>query len=156
MAFRDTPAMRLRAAYLTMHRQFQRLFRGEGATADQFVLLTLLAEEDGITQKELVSRSFSDANTITAMLRRLERRGLIRRQPHASDGRAVCVHLTEAGRNLQRNLSDASRQLHRAVEQTLPAEQRAAVLGWLQSMASAMVHAGKGQRKQHVNSGDEQ
>jgi DNA-binding MarR family transcriptional regulator len=152
MAFRDTPAMRLRAAYLTMHRQFQRLFRAEGATADQFVLLTLLAEEDGITQKELVSRSFSDANTITAMLRRLERRGLIRRRPHASDGRAVCVHLTDDGRGLQQQLTEASRQLHRSVEQTLPAEHRGAVLAWLQSMSSTMIHAGKATRKQAVSS----
>lgn len=145
MAFRDSPAMRLRAAYLTMHRQFQRLFRAEGATADQFVLLTLLAEEDGITQKELVGRSFSDANTITAMLRRLERRGLIRRQPHASDGRAVCVHLTDEGRALQRRLTEASLQLHRTVEDTLPPEQRPVVLAWLQALASSMAQAGKGQ-----------
>src|SRR6266849_211798 len=156
MAFRDTPAMRLRAAYLTMHRQFQRVFRAEGATADQFVLLTLLAEEDGITQKELVSRSFSDANTITAMLRRLERRGLIRRQPHASDGRAVCVHLTDDGRSLQRRLTEASHQLHRTVEQTLPSENRAVVLAWLHSMSSTLAHAGKKQRKQPVTSADDQ
>ncbi len=143
MAFRDTPAMRLRAAYLTMHRQFQRLFRTQGTTADQFVLLTLLNEEDGITQKELVRRSFSDANTITAMLRRMERRGLIRRRPHARDGRAVCVHLTDAGRQLQRKLVEASREMHAIVEATLPPGQRGAILSWLATTAETMagVHA---------------
>ena len=155
MAFRDTPAMCLRAAYLTMHRRFQRLFRTKGATADQFVLLTLLAEEDGVTQKELVRRSCSDANTITAMLRRLERRGLIRRQPHARDGRAVCVHLTDEGRALQKHLVVASRELHQAVEESLPREHRAVILAWLHSMALLMPPFGKSRRMAAGSSGSE-
>jgi DNA-binding MarR family transcriptional regulator len=142
--------MSLRAAYLTMHRRFQRLFRDEGATADQFVLLSLLTEEDGITQKELVRRSFSDANTITAMLRRLERRGLIRRQPHAHDGRAICVAITDEGRALRQRLVEASDQLHRAVEDSLPAEHRPAVLAWLHTMTLVMAQTGKGQRPARV------
>src|SRR6185312_3076126 len=111
-----------------------------GATADQFVLLTLLSEEDGVTQKELVRRSFSDANTITAMLRRLQSRGLIDRRPHERDGRAVTVHLTGEGRALQRNLVEASRALHELVERSLPGEGRAAVLTWLQTLAGDMTH----------------
>jgi DNA-binding MarR family transcriptional regulator len=139
VVFRDTPPMRLRGAYLTMHRHFQRLFRVHGATADQFVLLTLLAEEDAITQKELVRRSFSDANTITAMLRRLERRGLIRRAPHEHDGRASRVHLTDSGRSLQRQLNEAARELHLLIEETLPEEGRAAILNWLAILTGFMM-----------------
>jgi DNA-binding MarR family transcriptional regulator len=148
VAFRDTPAMSLRAAYLSMHRQFQRLFRAHGATADQFVLLTLLSEEDGVTQKELVRRSFSDANTITAMLRRLEQRGLISRRPHERDGRAVTVHLTDEGRALQNRLADASQALHQTVEATLSEEERAVVLAWLQTLARKM--APNSPRRQHI------
>lgn len=149
MAFRDTPAMCLRAAYLTMHRQFQRLFRAHGATADQFVLLSLLSEEDGVTQKEVVRRSFSDANTITAMLRRLEQRGLIERRPHEHDGRAITVHLSVEGRDLQRRLVEVSRSLHHSVEETLPDEDRVAVLSWLQVLARNLSHGPK--RRQSIS-----
>ena len=134
--------MRLRGAYLTMHRLFQRLFRSHGATADQFVLLTLLAEEDGVTQKDLVRRCFSDANTIAAMLRRLEQRDLVRRTPHEHDGRATRVHLTEPGRNLQRQMSEAASELHRSIEQILPPDCRPAILDWLAGLSRLTITAG--------------
>ena len=65
--------MGLRAAYLTMHRRANAEFARFGLTADQFVLLTALAEADGVTQKELARRTASDANTMSEMLGRLER-----------------------------------------------------------------------------------
>ncbi len=66
-------AMGLRAAYLTMHRRANAEFARFHLTADQFVILTALAAEDGVTQKELVRRTASDANTMSEMLGRLER-----------------------------------------------------------------------------------
>jgi DNA-binding MarR family transcriptional regulator len=37
-------------------------------------------------------------STLTSMLDRMERRGLVRRGPHPDDRRSVLVHLTDAGR----------------------------------------------------------
>ncbi len=91
-------AMNLRTAYGLMHRQTNAHLARCGVTADQFVLLVLLAEQDGITQQELVRRASSDANTIRAMLVLLEERGLVAREPHPTDGRARSVTLTRKGR----------------------------------------------------------
>ena len=94
-------AMALRAAYWSMHRQADAVLAPHGVTADQFVLLSLLAEDherDGLTQQALVRRASSDANTVRAMLVLLERRGLVSRSPHPSDGRARAVALTPQGR----------------------------------------------------------
>jgi len=91
-------AMGLRAAYLRMHRQTNAHLARCGITADQFVLLALLMEEDGTTQRELVRRASSDANTVRAMLVLLEDRGLVRRGPHPKDRRARVVTLTRTGR----------------------------------------------------------
>ena len=66
--------MNLRAAYLSMHRQTNAHLARFGVTADQFVCLLILAEEDGIIQQELVKRATSDPNTIRAMLVLLEKR----------------------------------------------------------------------------------
>jgi DNA-binding MarR family transcriptional regulator len=96
--------MRLRGAYLTFHRLANAHFEQFGVTADQFVVLTLLAEEDGLTQRDVVERAFSDPNTIGEMLTRLEKKKLIRRERHPHDGRARCVYLAPRGRNLQKQL----------------------------------------------------
>jgi DNA-binding MarR family transcriptional regulator len=99
--------MRLRGAYLTFHRMANAHFEQFGVTADQFVVLTLLAEEEGVTQRDLVEQAFSDANTIGEMLTRLEKKGLVRREPHPEDGRARCVFLTPRGRKRQKQLWDS-------------------------------------------------
>jgi DNA-binding MarR family transcriptional regulator len=99
--------MRLRGAYLTFHRMANAHFEPFGVTADQFVVLTLLAEKEGVTQREVVERAFSDPNTIGEILARLEKKKLIQRQRHPQDGRARCAYLTAKGRKKQRQLWDS-------------------------------------------------
>ena len=96
--------MGLRAAYLAMHRQTNAVLTRHGETADQFVLLGLLADQDGITQQELVRRASSDPNTIRAMLVLLEERGLVARDGHPTDRRARSVTLTRKGRQTYERL----------------------------------------------------
>lgn len=94
--------MLLRKAYLSFHRRANARMLKLGITADQFVTLSVLAREEGITQVTLVERTASDANTVTAILGLLERRGLVRRESHSQDRRARCVFLTSAGRRVQK------------------------------------------------------
>src|SRR5262249_31221805 len=95
-----------RGAYLTFHRMANAYFGQFGVTADQFVVLTLLADEDGVTQRDLVEQAFSDANTIGEMLTRLEKKQFVRRERHPKDGSARCVVLTPRGRKMQKRLWD--------------------------------------------------
>src|SRR5258706_272927 len=76
---RELPLV-LRAAYFAMHRVSDGHFSRQGVTADQFVLLACLAEDDGITQQELARRASSDPSTIRAMLLLLEGRMLVARE----------------------------------------------------------------------------
>ena len=94
--------MLLRKAYLSFHRRANAWMLDHGVTADQFVLLTVVAREPGITQITIVERTGSDPNTVAAVLRRLEQRRLVRREAHARDGRARCVFLTAEGQRVQR------------------------------------------------------
>ena len=91
-------ALMLRKAYLTFHRRVNARVHRSEVTADQFVVLTELLREEGIAQVTIVERTGSDPNTIAALLRLLERRGLVRREVHAQDARARCVFLTPEGR----------------------------------------------------------
>jgi DNA-binding MarR family transcriptional regulator len=97
-------AMGLRLAYWALHRRTDESLARRGVTANQFVLLALLMEEDGITQQELVLRASSDPSTIRAMLVLLEKKGLIVRNQHTRDGRALCVTLTAKGRRAHKRM----------------------------------------------------
>jgi len=105
-------AMALRAAYWAMHREADALLQPHGVTANQFVLMSILAEREGFTQQELVRRASSDANTVRAMLVLLERSGIVSRRPHQTDGRARCVALTNKGRRTYSALWAESRAFH--------------------------------------------
>lgn len=96
---RELPRL-LRAAYFGMHRVSDAHFSSHGVTADQFVLLASLAEQDSITQQELARRVSSDPSTVRAMLVLLEGRGLVDRGRHPDDSRARLVTLTARGRRL--------------------------------------------------------
>lgn len=111
MPFRKSIPMRLRRAYLSLHRTAQKHFSQFGVTVDQHVVLALLADEEGLTQKELAARMCSDANTVAAMVRLLESKELIYRNRCAIDGRARRVYLTETGRRLQKRLRASEKQL---------------------------------------------
>src|SRR5262245_3443338 len=97
-------AMALRGAYLTMHRKADSFFIKYGVTADQYVLLHLLARESGVTQQTLVVRASSDPSTVRAMLLLLEGRGLVTRERHPIDGRARSVSITQKGLKIYQRL----------------------------------------------------
>ncbi|WP_308164633.1 MarR family winged helix-turn-helix transcriptional regulator [Nonomuraea sediminis] len=105
-------------------------------------VLDTLAFNDGpmrltdLTRTEQVSQP-----GLTQLITRLERDGLVERHPDPSDGRAVLVHITEAGRRIGRSRhDDRTRHLvplvdrltpdqRRAIAQALPALTRLAELG---------------------------
>ncbi|HIG26529.1 MAG TPA: MarR family transcriptional regulator [Verrucomicrobiales bacterium] len=90
----------LRRAWYGMNQAFRRRIAKSGLTPDQFTLLRTLEEsgKEGLTQKDLSDRMSSDPNTIASLVDRMQRNGLILRQPHESDGRAHRIRLGDAGR----------------------------------------------------------
>jgi DNA-binding MarR family transcriptional regulator len=130
-------AMSLCAAYLVMHRRTGALLARTRVTADQFVVLSALAEADALTQRDLVSRTSSDPNTMRAMLVLLERQGLIKRRPHASDGRARSVSLTRTQRYTFRTLWRESEPLRIALVAALAPAVAKALVDQLRRIAQA-------------------
>ncbi|QDT01469.1 MarR family winged helix-turn-helix transcriptional regulator [Adhaeretor mobilis] len=125
MPVSETMAMRLRRAYMTMHRYAQQHFASFGVTADQYVLLSLLAEQDEIRQQDLAARAYSDPNTIAAMLSLLEEKKLLRRKRDKSDGRAKLVCLTALGHRLHEKLIRSVEPIHAEMERAVGADRQA-------------------------------
>ena len=131
-------ARTLRAAYLALYRQTNDCFAKDGVTADQFVLLSALADEDAVTQQELVRRVGSDPNTVRAMLLLLEDCGLVARERHPVDGRARCVTLTGKGRQVFKRLWTKSEPLQARLLAAFGPDEVIALVGLLRRVAGVM------------------
>jgi DNA-binding MarR family transcriptional regulator len=131
-------AMAIRRAYLEMHRQTDALLAPSGITADQFVVLATLAEGDAITQSELVTRTSSDPNTLRAMLVLLERRRLISRRRHPTDGRARSVLLTKRGRSAFQQVWRRSESLRQELVAAISPGELESFVAQLARVASVM------------------
>src|SRR5690349_9809785 len=92
--------MSLRGAYWAMHRQSEGVFARYGLTADQFVVLAALTDGNVHAQSEVSRRTYSDPNTMGAMLALMETRGLVRRMKDSQDRRLRTVALTPKGKRL--------------------------------------------------------
>ena len=128
-------AMALRGAYLVMHRLSDGALAGDGVTADQFVVLSVLADEDRVTQQALVRLTSSDPNTMRAMLVLLEKRGLVRRERHPADGRARSVVLTPKGRKMYGRLWTRSRGVREQLEGLFAADESRRLVEFLRRIA---------------------
>jgi MarR family transcriptional regulator, lower aerobic nicotinate degradation pathway regulator len=128
-------AMALRAAYLVMHRLSDAALAGDGVTADQFVVLSVLADEDRVTQQALVGVTSSDPNTMRAMLVLLEKRGLVRRERHPADGRARSVVLTAKGRKVYGRLWARSQGVREQLEGLFGADESRRLVEFLRRIA---------------------
>ncbi|HJW23210.1 MAG TPA: MarR family transcriptional regulator [Candidatus Limnocylindrales bacterium] len=72
-----------------------------GLTYSQYLVMLVLWEGDGLGVGELGDRLQLDSGTLSPLLRRLERAGLVRRERLASDERRVTIDLTDQGRTLR-------------------------------------------------------
>ncbi|KEQ04321.1 MarR family winged helix-turn-helix transcriptional regulator [Pseudorhizobium pelagicum] len=79
-----------------------------GFSPGQFPVLLELWQEDGLTQKQLLDRLEVEQATLANTLVRMERGGLIAREPHPRDRRAQIIRLTELGRELERQAVEAA------------------------------------------------
>lgn len=75
--------------------------QGIPVTAEQFAILMLLANQDGLPQQDISKKLERDKTTITRVLINLKKQGLIRQEGNKEDTRAKYVYLTAQGKKLQ-------------------------------------------------------
>jgi DNA-binding MarR family transcriptional regulator len=88
-------------------------------------ILVPLFEEDGLRMGELAVRARLSKQTMTTMVRLLERDRLVERRADPSDGRASLVFLSERARNFRPVAEDVLAELDRLVARKLSARGRA-------------------------------
>ena len=99
----------------------------------QFVLRSLWAE-DGLTPGEIARRLGLSTPTVTRATIRMEAAGLLRREPHPSDGRMVRLRLTGRGRDLEKAIDAEMDKLTERALATFGDTERAALIGALRQI----------------------
>lgn len=100
LCFRLYTAARLvTASYTPFFKQF-------GITYTQYLVLMLLWEKDNRIISDITDRLHLDTNTITPLLQRMEKQGLITRQKASGDSRQRIISLTGQGLDLQEKIKD--------------------------------------------------
>lgn len=97
-------------------------------------ILIPLYEEDGLRMGELARRARLSKQSMTALIRRLERDGLVGTGPDPGDGRAALVFLTPRARAFAPVAADVLAELDHDVAAVLATQELAAVKGALRSL----------------------
>ena len=87
-------------AYLAFWRVDSRHIRTLRLTPSQFDVIVTLGDSTGLTCSQLSSQTLVTKGTLTGVLDRLAKKGLIRRESVASDKRRTKIRLTEKGNAL--------------------------------------------------------
>lgn len=92
----------LYSSSLLMTKLYKPLLDEIGLTYPQYLAMLALWEEDGITVSRLGERLYLDSGTLTPLLKRLEKAGLVKRERNEKDERQVLVRVTPEGKALKR------------------------------------------------------
>jgi DNA-binding MarR family transcriptional regulator len=88
-----------------------------------FSVMSLVTHNPGVTSRQLCTTLGILPPNLVGMVNNLEKRGLIVREPHPRDGRAMGLHLTPAGQKLMRDAERTASQLEAdAASRLTPAE----------------------------------
>ena len=135
--------MLLRRAWYGLNQAFRQRIAHLKITPDQFSILRWLSEGDpqGLTQRAITDLMASDPNTITSTLTRMEKSGLVARQPHEIDRRAHRVKLQPAGRRTFEKAREIAMNLQANVLTALPPDRRERFLEELAIVADSCAAA---------------
>jgi len=123
------------AASAALLRESERLLRPHGLTAAQFNVLRILADEpEGLSQRALGDRLVVDRSSMTGLLDRMEKAGMVRRTDHPEDRRVYQVRLTPTGRALWEKAEPHYVAAVRQVTAGLGAKRRAECLATLRTL----------------------
>jgi DNA-binding MarR family transcriptional regulator len=98
-------------------------------TMQQLRTLTLVAHAEGLTAQALAGRLRVSAATVSGLVARLERRGLVRRERSATDRRSKELRLTDAGVALLQRLDTAGAELWARVVSELTNDEVSQLVG---------------------------
>jgi DNA-binding MarR family transcriptional regulator len=104
----------------------------------QFLILKRLAYLGPMSASELARAVELDGGAMTRQLDQLEGKGLLRRQPHEQDRRALRIELTPAGDALWRQITPCNDRVLDAAQKALNPTEREQLRDYLERVLAAL------------------
>ncbi len=95
----------LYSASRLMTKAYKPLLDEIGITYPQYLVLLVLWENDAISVNQITEKLMLNTNTISPLLKRMEKLKLIERTRNSEDERCVTIQLTDAGKELKEKAS---------------------------------------------------
>jgi DNA-binding MarR family transcriptional regulator len=134
----DQLCFALYSASRAITRAYAPLLEPLGLTYPQYLVLLVLWQRDGLAVHQLGERLVLDSGTLTPLLKRLERQGLIERRRGGDDERVVRIHLTAEGRALRARARKVPAELARCAGYDLASERSMRALAELRDELGAL------------------
>ncbi|MDX2698567.1 MarR family winged helix-turn-helix transcriptional regulator, partial [Streptomyces ipomoeae] len=109
----------------------------EEITSPQFAVLNTLVDEPGLDQRTVGERVGLDRSTMSEVISRLGRRGLLDKVRDPQDGRRSLLRLTEEGVRTHRKLTVRTARMNQMFLAPLSAEEQRVFFGLIQRVADA-------------------
>jgi DNA-binding MarR family transcriptional regulator len=116
---------------------FHEQAQANALTPRQFTVLMTIAEQEGLTQSDLVERTGIDRSTLADIVARLLARGFIQRKRAKDDGRAYAIKLTAQGQRELRQTQPAAVAADARLLDALPATKREEFLDQLELIVAS-------------------
>jgi DNA-binding MarR family transcriptional regulator len=100
----------------------------------EFSTLSLIHHNPGVTARQLCQTLGLQPPNMVGTIAQFEKRGLLRRRPHPSDGRAQGLHLTPEGQALMQRAELTATELEVEATQRLSPTERARLMALLQKI----------------------
>jgi DNA-binding MarR family transcriptional regulator len=123
-----------RRAALTIIEVFLRRMSVYELRPVDFSVLSLITHNPGISSRQLCSALSILPPNLVGMVNALEKRELVSRKPHPSDGRVVGLHLTDIGRLLMKDAEKTAQELEIDAAAKLTTTERKTLMRLLQKI----------------------
>lgn len=129
---------RLYTASRLITQAYRPLLEPLGITYPQYLVLMVLWEKDHQTVSEICKRLVLESNTLTPLLQRMEKEGLVVRKKGTADSRQTLVSLTRKGLHLQEEAKEVPSCMALSLDCCFPSQEEAAT--FVQSLDSIINH----------------
>ena len=133
-----SPIHLLHRAHQAVGQVFAMGMQTNDLTPRQLAVLVAVAENEGLSQTDLVERTGVDRSTLADIVKRLKGKGLLQRRRTKEDARAYAVKLTEDGKRVLRTAEPLAKRVDDRILDALPGKQRDQFVKALASIISTL------------------
>ncbi|MEM9706702.1 MAG: MarR family transcriptional regulator [Pseudomonadota bacterium] len=135
---RKSPGHLLRRAQQYAHDLYSKEVGSSGPTPRQFEVLHTVAQNEGLSQTDLVRATGIDRSTLADMIARMISKGLLSRKRTKEDARANAVSITASGKRMLNSALGSVNKAEAAALAVLPKTQQGAFMKALTAYAEAL------------------